>query len=241
MKRGFTLIELLVVIAIIAILAAILFPVFARAREKARQTSCLSNVKQISLGIIMYLQDYDEALPFLYNVPADGSPRTGLVQITQPYIMNWDVHDCPSSDQRTQVGHYLNHRSYGYHVGLFRAGTVPALRMLAEIRRPAEIVMLGDVMQDPHAGGRFNVPTNSRPPLHELMNIDGSNCSICGGSHNYRYAHNHDNVYDYIGFNFLGRHNNMGNVAFMDGHAKAMNYMELYSNGSNSPYFNYNQ
>src|SRR6476620_9900153 len=59
-RSAFTLIELLVVIAIIAILAAILFPVFAQAREKARQTSCLSNTKQISLGILMYLQDYDE-------------------------------------------------------------------------------------------------------------------------------------------------------------------------------------
>ena len=63
MRRGFTLIELLVVIAIIAILAAILFPVFAKAREKARQTSCLSNVKQLGLGLMMYAQDYDEKMP----------------------------------------------------------------------------------------------------------------------------------------------------------------------------------
>src|SRR5438132_3273033 len=60
---GFTLIELLVVIAIIAILAAILFPVFAQARDKARQTACLSNLKQLSLGVLMYAQDYDEVLP----------------------------------------------------------------------------------------------------------------------------------------------------------------------------------
>jgi prepilin-type N-terminal cleavage/methylation domain-containing protein len=68
MKRGFTLIELLVVIAIIAILAAILFPVFARARESARTSSCLSNVRQIATGIMMYIQDYDETYPAATNI-----------------------------------------------------------------------------------------------------------------------------------------------------------------------------
>ena len=78
-KRGFTLIELLVVIAIIAILAAILFPVFAKAREKARQTTCLSNVKQITLGILQYAQDYDERFPMLYDLCV---PRQGLILTT---------------------------------------------------------------------------------------------------------------------------------------------------------------
>ncbi|MFO8081492.1 MAG: hypothetical protein R6V07_14480, partial [Armatimonadota bacterium] len=142
---------------------------------------------------------------------------------------------------KTNVGHYLGHRSYGYHVDLFKAGTVPALRKLADIRRPAEIAMLGDVMQDPHAGGRLNVPTNSRPPLHELMDLDGSNCTVCGGSHNWRYATDHDNVYDYIGFNFFPRHNRTGNVTFVDGHAKAMQYMDMYSGGSRAPHFNWNE
>ena len=78
MRRGFTLIELLVVIAIIAILAAILFPVFARAREKARQSSCLSNVKQLTLGILMYADDYDEKFPVQdYTVAAVTYPGGG--------------------------------------------------------------------------------------------------------------------------------------------------------------------
>ena len=87
MKRGFTLIELLVVIAIIAILAAILFPVFARAREKARQASCTSNQKQIALGILMYAQDYDEAFPGFYQI-ARGTdwPLLLWIDLVMPYV-----------------------------------------------------------------------------------------------------------------------------------------------------------
>ncbi len=86
-RRGFTLIELLVVIAIIAILAAILFPVFARAREKARQASCSSNHKQVALGWLMYAQDYDERAPYMNT----ADPTYGRVWIQtklEPYIKN---------------------------------------------------------------------------------------------------------------------------------------------------------
>jgi len=93
-RKGFTLIELLVVIAIIAILAAILFPVFARAREKARQTQCLSNVKQLNLGIMMYQQDYDERFPPLIVYWATGLNTT--FQIVQPYVKNEQLGRCPS-------------------------------------------------------------------------------------------------------------------------------------------------
>ncbi len=85
-RNGFTLIELLVVIAIIAILAAILFPVFAQAREKARQTSCLSNLKQIALGKIMYAQDYDESLPLGAYFPNPAQPVTMWYDIIEPYV-----------------------------------------------------------------------------------------------------------------------------------------------------------
>lgn len=96
-RNGFTLIELLVVIAIIAILAAILFPVFAQAREKARQTTCLSNEKQIALGVLQYIQDFDETFP-------SQPPNTGAtawdwqqtwVTMVQPYIKSYDVYTCP--------------------------------------------------------------------------------------------------------------------------------------------------
>lgn len=95
MKRnGFTLIELLVVIAIIAILAAILFPVFARAREQARKTSCLSNLKQIGLACHMYAQDYDELFP-CGDYPHNPQPR--FVGQIMPYMKNYQILYCPSA------------------------------------------------------------------------------------------------------------------------------------------------
>jgi prepilin-type N-terminal cleavage/methylation domain-containing protein/prepilin-type processing-associated H-X9-DG protein len=98
-KRGFTLIELLVVIAIIAILAAILFPVFARARENARRASCQSNLKQIALGIFMYKQDYDEKMPrYLVNTFANASASNpaGWADAMQPYLKSTQIFQCPS-------------------------------------------------------------------------------------------------------------------------------------------------
>ena len=100
-KRAFTLIELLVVIAIIAILAAILFPVFARAREQARRTSCLSNMKQLNTSMLMYVQDYDETMPFAnwrpdvapWNINQYGSEWQNVIQ---PYAKNEQILRCPS-------------------------------------------------------------------------------------------------------------------------------------------------
>jgi prepilin-type N-terminal cleavage/methylation domain-containing protein len=94
-RKGFTLIELLVVIAIIAILAAILFPVFARAREKARQASCLSNCKQMGLGAVMYAQDYDEMTVPGYMDDANGGTRTwynALVRPVRPHELLHEKH-----------------------------------------------------------------------------------------------------------------------------------------------------
>jgi prepilin-type N-terminal cleavage/methylation domain-containing protein/prepilin-type processing-associated H-X9-DG protein len=91
-QRGFTLIELLVVIAIIAILAAILFPVFAQAREKARQTSCISNTRQMGAATMLYIQDYDERFP-----PQFGpSPEQDWPVMLDPYVKNAQIYECPS-------------------------------------------------------------------------------------------------------------------------------------------------
>jgi prepilin-type N-terminal cleavage/methylation domain-containing protein/prepilin-type processing-associated H-X9-DG protein len=158
-RSGFTLIELLVVIAIIAILAAILFPVFAQAREKARQATCTSNLKQIVTAIMMYEQDYDEvmmpgAAPFAFN--------RLWYDLAQPYIRmnvqrtpgaatyNFDgtVYLCPSSPTPTTDVQNLK-RPYGYnyfYLGGTLSGTVPAAGIptfsLASLESPANTIRI---------------------------------------------------------------------------------------------------
>jgi prepilin-type N-terminal cleavage/methylation domain-containing protein/prepilin-type processing-associated H-X9-DG protein len=107
-QRGFTLIELLVVIAIIAILAAILFPVFAQAREKARQISCLSNEKQIGLGFLQYVQDHDEQGPLIPDAGSGNNEEYYVVAAElQPYIKNFAVFKCPDSSYQEGTAQYL--------------------------------------------------------------------------------------------------------------------------------------
>ena len=146
-RKGFTLIELLVVIAIIAILAAILFPVFARAREKARQTSCLSNVKQLTLGLLMYAQDYDEtlpqAVPLVHAEPVtnpDGSQSSRSLWAGQiyPYVRNIQVFNCPSTRSLQWTGAYSGALPYGYN------RHIDSAVFLGEMDRPSEFVLIGD-------------------------------------------------------------------------------------------------
>jgi len=106
MRRcGFTLIELLVVIAIIAILAAILFPVFAQAREQARKITCLSHMKQLGMALTMYVQDYDERFPLLgcWWCGASSDPLFSIHAKIQPYLKNIGVYDCPSADMNDVI------------------------------------------------------------------------------------------------------------------------------------------
>ncbi len=142
-QKGFTLIELLVVIAIIAILAAILFPVFARARERARQTSCLSNLKQMILATHMYIQDYNERTPphgyFDEEAPAPrfNDSRGGYWDwpaLIEPYVMNRDIFQCPS---HPHDGGYSSSGTDPWPVAYTVPRRVSNVR-LGQVERPAE-------------------------------------------------------------------------------------------------------
>ena len=195
--RGFTLIELLVVIAIIAILAAILFPVFARAREKARQTSCLSNVKQMTLGFLMYAQDYDEVMaPRYYRIdPAvAGGPHWNI--LIEPYVMNDQVYRCPNT----------RNRSYGYN------DRTLAYASMAEATRPAELVILCDVKM----GLRPDGMSNSWPLRVGSPSQYGNPPAV---PENDEDEHPLEGDPYYTG-RARGLHNGGANVGFLDGHAK---------------------
>jgi len=179
-KRGFTLIELLVVIAIIAILAAILFPVFARAREKARQSSCLNNQKQIALAFHMYVQDYDEGIPrYYFEVTHPANPEYGqpngwirALDVLGPYIKNAQVRYCPSDDYR---GRYLMNYGYNYYyLGPWNLPTAAA--KIGEVTHPAQTLCFGEtnngydcLIQPPHDRTNTNRHNN------------GANYSFCDG------------------------------------------------------------
>ncbi len=150
-RRGFTLIELLVVIAIIAILAAILFPVFARARAKGQQTSCLSNVRELAMATLMYIGDYDGVLPPAIYLEPDGSRWWSTMELIEPYVGNQQITYCPS-DQQGAVDFSsfpgLRRYSYGWNKAAF-AYMVPGrptgeVIRLEQIPRPADTTIFFD-------------------------------------------------------------------------------------------------
>jgi prepilin-type N-terminal cleavage/methylation domain-containing protein len=137
-SRAFTLIELLVVIAIIAVLAAILFPVFAQAREKARQTSCLSNARQLGLGVLMYAQDYDEALP-----PTQDANLVLWPDLINTYVKNNQIRVCPSDSGGVKNSYGLNELTF-VDVTDYLPNPPPVTR-LPLFQTPTETVMLGEL------------------------------------------------------------------------------------------------
>ena len=213
-RRGFTLIELLVVIAIIAILAAILFPVFARAREKARQASCQANVKEIVLAELMYSQDYDETLSFGYSdMTAALGQRYEWVDLLQPYIKNTQIFKCPSDSAAVVVwnttglasSYMINARMCTGGWGVSNAAVVA----------PASTVLLCDGGCAPLTGLTGPDPNTVREGCWLL-----SDWQV--GDVNWGYTN--------------PRHNGTSNVGFADGHVKTMKPTWDY-NGT--PFMNY--
>ena len=189
---GFTLIELLVVIAIIAILAAILFPVFARAREKARQANCSSNLKQLQLGVSMYAQDFDEVLPY-EDLDYDGSGAEGAGDGTWrsmilPYVKNSKIYFCPSNPVTTtpfdgSTADYGLNAGYAINVCHWGAGTEepPFGKSLAQIEDSASVIFLLETNGTHEVGQQADthgwIPTDSWATRHN----GGSNYAFVDG------------------------------------------------------------
>jgi len=242
MKKGFTLIELLVVIAIIAILAAILFPVFAKVREKARQTSCLSNEKQLGLGFIQYLQDNDETYPCAQDGYGEG--WAGKIY---PYVKSAGVYGCP--DDPTAPASGYSKVSYGMNGNLMNFA-VPGYSyynttwypVLASSLAPASTVLLFELQGQTSTAGPVNgvnltnVQENSSST--GLGSIGGG-CSGTTPNGNYcRAVYAAGNIGGYALNNAAaatsGVHTNGSNFLACDGHAKWLQATAVSGGNSNS-------
>ena len=237
---AFTLVELLVVIAIIAILAAILFPVFARARESARRSACLSNFKQIGLGMMQYTQDYDETLPRFsfgngYNgfagYGAAGGDGARWADMIAPYTKSTQIFDCPSGTKTVAPygggtlapgGPFLDITTYSYgYVTPNNATTNVGVagRTLAQIEESAgTLILVEDGRQDAGLGAE----TQGR-----LIPNVGESISALGGRLNgYRHTGAAETDFDSYAFNAL----------YADGHAKWKRLTDVYQGGAMTPW-----
>ena len=155
-RRGFTLIELLIVVAIIAILAAILFPVFARVRENARRASCASNLKQIGLAILQYAEDCNERMPRAwYGATPDASDATHYkwMDAIFPYVKSEKIFSCPSDDENDEyrLRDGANYGSYGFNAAYHDGSdnVKPPLDVkLSRIVAPSSTVLVGDCQKN---------------------------------------------------------------------------------------------
>jgi prepilin-type N-terminal cleavage/methylation domain-containing protein/prepilin-type processing-associated H-X9-DG protein len=220
-NRGFTLIELLVVIAIIAILAAILFPVFAQAREKARSISCTSNFRQLGTALVMYLQDYDErVLPRYQACPSTGPVNTSQKLWTdtlQPYVKNRQIFVCPSAinskygdiwADRGFISEGYNQTISGWYWPTSPCGDM-ILPVLTQIDFPAKNVMFAD----------------------------SPSGTVAAGYRGYLFGNTGLNVpyTQTVGGSMAARHNEGTNLTFFDGHAKWYKGSTLLGN-PNAPF-----
>jgi prepilin-type N-terminal cleavage/methylation domain-containing protein/prepilin-type processing-associated H-X9-DG protein len=184
-RQAFTLIELLVVIAIIAILAAILFPVFATAREKARQSACMANLKQIGLGYTQYEQDFDEMVP---SGRANGGAGLGWAGQIYPYVKSTNSYLCPDD---TGAGDVISYAVNGNLVGSTVGYAAPIPVNISQMTAPAKTVLLFEIMNcslrygstwsiagDPTKGNGANAGDYQNSPAGNGLDSTGGNVLI---------------------------------------------------------------
>lgn len=251
-RFGFTLIELLVVIAIIAILAAILFPVFAKAREKARQISCLSNLKQIGLGLMQYSQDNDEIMvPAWFGAngyqasnPTPGNVKYKWMDAIFPYVKSTQIFTCPDdSGIQGSTGKFINYQnlagadnthygSYAMNSAYWAQGnpnTGPGNTVgtsgasLATLASPATTIWIGE------GSGSFQMDWPDQGSVANPIFVKGG-LSYFGNPGYFGGASQLDEGA------LVARHTDMANVAYCDGHAKAVKLTNLLPKNSNGDY-----